>query len=250
MARAMALRVGVVIPARDEQATVGRVVSELLGNRTAGVSAAVVCDNGSTDNTAAVARAAGAIVVTEPVPGYGRACLRAMAALPDVDVVLFIDGDGQFEASAATSLIEAIHGGADLAIGSRALGRMERGALSLPQRFGNWLATRLIRLLWNHRFTDLGPYRAVRLDAFRRLRMSSLTFGWTVEMQVKAIQSGLKCVEVPVATHRRVGRSKISGTVRGVVGAGVGILTTIFALWWCERTRTRIESADSASVAP
>lgn len=233
------LRTGVVIPARDEEACVGRVVAGLLGlsdpQGSAVVTAVVVCDNGSSDATAAVARAAGATVVSEPEPGYGRACLTAIAALPPVDVVLFVDADGQFEAHDALRLLDAVAHGADLVIGSRALGAIEPGALTLPQRFGNWLATRLILLLWGVRFTDLGPYRAIRAEALRLLRMRSPTFGWTVEMQVKAAQLGLAFAEVPVATRRRVGRSKISGTVRGVTGAGAGILGEIFKLWWRER---------------
>lgn len=235
------IRIGVIIPARDEEASVGRVVAGLLdlpfaADRVAAV-AVVVCNNASTDNTAAIARSAGASVVDQPVPGYGLACLTALAALPETDIVLFVDADGQFDTSDAIALIDGIVTGADLVIGSRTLGQMDKGALSTPQRFGNWLATRMIALLWDYRFTDLGPYRAIRADSLARLGMDSLTFGWTVEMQVKALQAGLVCTEVPVATRRRTGRSKISGTLRGIAAAGTGIIGTILKLWWREKTR-------------
>ncbi len=243
MSVALPARIGIVIPARDEEASVGRVVAGLLdlpfsADRVA-ATAVVVCNNASTDKTAAVARSAGASVVDQPRPGYGLACLTALATLPEVDVVLFVDADGQFDAADALSLIDGILAGADLVIGSRTLGRMDKGALSAPQRFGNWLATHMIALLWRHHFTDLGPFRAIRSDALARLGMESRTFGWTVEMQVKALQADLICTEVPVATRLRIGRSKISGTLRGIVLAGTGIIGTILKLWWLEKTRRR-----------
>ena len=238
-------RIGVIIPARDEEASVGRVVAGLLdlrfGADQAAVTAVVVCNNASTDDTAAVARSAGASVIDQPQPGYGRACLTALAALrevdPKVDMVLFVDADGQFDERDALALIDGILAGADLVIGSRTLGQMDQGALSVPQRFGNWLATWMITALWGHRFTDLGPFRAIRAGCLAGLGMDSQTFGWTVEMQVKALQTGLICAEVPVATRRRTGRSKISGTLRGIVAAGTGIIGTILMLWWQEQTR-------------
>jgi glycosyltransferase involved in cell wall biosynthesis len=239
-------RIGVVIPARDEEASVGRVVAGLLdlrfGDDRAVVAAVVVCNNASTDDTAAVARSAGAMVIDQPVPGYGLACLTALAALPRVDVVLFVDADGQFDPLDAAALVSAIMSGTELVIGSRTLGQMDSGALSTPQRFGNWLATRMIALFWDHRFTDLGPFRAIRADCLALLEMNSRTFGWTVEMQVKALQAGLVCTEVPVATRRRIGRSKISGTLRGIIAAGAGIIGTIVKLWWQERPRHTIGS--------
>ena len=147
--------------------------------------------------------------------------------------MLFTDGDGSFEAAQALRLLDAIAGGADLAIGSRVLGRREAGALSAPQIAGNRVAGRLIRLLWGAAVTDLGPYRAIRAEALGRLDMRDRTYGWTVEMQVKAIQHGLRVVEVPVdALRRRFGRSKVGGTVRGVVGASIGILSMIARLRW------------------
>ncbi len=232
------MTVGVVVPARDEEQNIGSVVADLLalhddrGARM--VDDFVVCDNGSTDGTAARAREAGARTVRQETPGYGRACLTALAALRPVDVVLFTDGDRSFEAAQGLGLLEAIAEGADLAIGSRALGRREPGALSLPQRAGNRVAGLLIRLLWGAVVTDLGPYRAIRAEALRRIDMQDRTYGWTVEMQIKSIQHGLRVVEVPVdALRRRFGRSKVGGTFRGVVGASIGILSMIawLRLW-------------------
>lgn len=229
------LRVGVVVPARDEEQSIGAVVGGLLalrGDRGARVvDDFVVCDNGSGDATARRAREAGARVAREEAPGYGIACLTAIAALDPVDVVLFTDGDHSFEARHALRLLDGIVSGNDLVVGSRVLGTAERGALTLPQRAGNRVAGLLIRALWRRGVTDLGPYRAIRKDALRRLGMRDRAYGWTVEMQVKAIQHGLRMAEVPVNTkRRRHGRSKVGGTVRGVLGASLGILGMIATL--------------------
>ena len=240
------MTVGVVVPARDEEQSIGSVVVDLLALRDEDgarvVDDFVVCDNGSTDATATRAREAGARTVRQETPGYGLACLTAIAALRPVDVVLFTDGDRSFEGAQGLRLLEAVAGGADLAIGSRTLGRREPGALSLPQIAGNRVASLLIRLLWGVAVTDLGPYRAIRAEALRRLEMQDRTYGWTVEMQVKAIQHGMRVVEVPVdALRRRFGRSKVGGTLRGVVGAGVGILSMIARLRWREARPGRPE---------
>ncbi len=228
------LRVGVVIPALDEERNIGAVVSSLLALETrAGriVDDLVVCDNGSTDATAAVAEEAGARVVPQAVPGYGIACLTALRALRAVDVVLFVDGDQSCLARQSEDLLAAIAAGADLAIGSRVLGKMERGALSLPQRAGNRIAGLMILALWRHRITDLGPFRAIRAEALERIDMRDVAYGWTVEMQVKAIRDGLRIVEVPVdSTRRKHGQSKVGGTLKGVVGASIGIVSTILKL--------------------
>ena len=226
-----------MVPARDEEGSIGPVVAGLLALRGDGgarlVDDCVVCDNGSRDATAARARQAGARVVRQDAGGYGIACLTALAALRPVSTVLFADGDGAFKAAQAGGLLDAVADGADLAVGSRALGNAERGALSWAQRVGNRLASGLIRLLWRHRVTDLGPYRAVRAEALRRLAMRDRAYGWTVEMQVKAIALGLRVVEVPVDTlRRRSGKSKVGGTWRGVAGAAYGILSTIARLRW------------------
>ena len=230
------LTVGVAIPALDEEASIGFVVGDLRDLRNDDdspvVDDLVVCDNGSGDATGARAAEAGARVVSEDRKGYGSACLAAIAGLRRTDVVLFIDADHAFHASHASRLLDGIADGADLAIGSRALGGLDPGAMSATQVFGNRLATALIRWFWGQRVTDLGPYRAIRTQALCNLGMRDAAFGWTVEMQVKAIQHGLRIVEVPVDTRARIGKSKISGTVRGVLGAGVGILSTIAKLRW------------------
>ena len=229
------LTVAAVIPARDEAENIGEVVRGLLALRTADgqrvMDDIVVCDNGSTDATAERARTAGARVAVERTPGYGRACLTAIAALRPVDVILFVDGDQSCELRQTLDLLRAMADGADLVIGSRVLGHMEPGALSPPQIAGNRVASLLIRLLWGHRVTDLGPFRAIRADALRRLDMRDTAYGWTVEMQIKAIQMRMRIVETPVdSRRRRFGRSKVGGTVKGVVGASVGILGMIVRL--------------------
>ena len=230
------LKVGAVVPARDEERNIGPVVRDLLALRDAAggrlVDDFVVCDNGSDDETALRAQEAGARVVRQDRPGYGIACLTALAALAPVDVVLFTDGDGSFVAAQAERLLAEIAEGADLVIGSRVHGSAEPGALSLPQVAGNQVAALLIRLLWRQRVSDLGPYRAIRAESLRRVAMEDRAYGWTVEMQIKAIQQGLKVVETPVDTRRRRhGRSKVGGTVRGVVGASAGILRKIARLF-------------------
>jgi glycosyltransferase involved in cell wall biosynthesis len=219
----------VLIPALDEEASIGGVVAAVLGADTR-IGELVVIDNGSTDATAQVARAAGARVVREPWRGYGAACLRGLAAIAARRpfAVAFLDADGAEDPRELGSLLDPIYAGeADLVIGSRVAGRAERGALPSPARFGNRLAVSLIRLLFGHRYTDLGRFRSVRYDALERLTMQDRGHGWTVEMQVRALERGLRVIEVPVSYRRRIGRSKISGTVRGVVGAGSGILWTI-----------------------
>jgi len=226
----------VVIPAKNEANAIGLVIDDLLALTSEHspfplIDCIVVCDNGSTDNTSEVAINAGAQVVTQSTPGYGIACLTALQQLPSTDIILFIDGDHSFYAEQGTALIKAIDQGADLAIGSRTLGRQEPGALTPPQKFGNWLASFLIRLLWGVPVSDLGPFRAISSSALRQLRMQDQQFGWTVEMQVKAAQARLSVVEIAVDTRKRIGVSKISGTVSGTIGAAKGILGTLFSLW-------------------
>lgn len=196
----------------------------------------VVGDNGSTDNTATIAKACGATVVSEPERGYGAACLAALAApasseLPR-DLVVFVDADNSVATHELPSLLKPLIEGADLVIGSRTLGHCEKGALSPPQAIGNKLASALLGLLWSGKVTDLGPFRAVTDQALTAMKMSDRKFGWTVEMQIRALQLSLRTVEIPVSTHKRIGKSKISGTVRGVLGAAHGILGTIAKLYW------------------
>ena len=238
------LTVGVAIPALNEEASIGLVVGDLRSLHNADdtplIDDVVVCDNGSSDATAARASEAGARIAQEHRKGYGSACLAAIAKLRRTDVVLFTDADHAFHASQATRLLDRIAEGADFVIGSRASGHRGPGALSPTQVMGNRLATTLIRFLWGPRVTDLGPYRAIRSEALSALRMRDPAFGWTVEMQVKAIQHGLEIVEVPVDTRARIGKSKISGTVRGVLGAGFGILSMIAKLRWQQREQRTV----------
>ncbi|MCY3641891.1 MAG: glycosyltransferase family 2 protein [Gammaproteobacteria bacterium] len=246
------MTVGVVIPALNEAQSVGLVVGDLLALRnedeTRIVDEVVVCDNGSTDATAERAAEAGARVVQERQPGYGSACLAAIRAQTPSDIVLFTDADHAFHAAQAVGLLNGITAGADLTIGSRTLGEQDRGALTRSQRAGNWVATTLIRLLWGQRMTDLGPYRAIRGTTLADLDMRDTAFGWTVEMQVKAIQQGLTTVEVPVDTRQRIGQPKISGTLRGAVCAGCGILGMIAGLRWQQRHGARQPVARTAHL--
>lgn len=219
------LRVAVVMPARDEAQALPRVLPAIPP----WVGWVIVADNGSRDATAEVARDLGALVVHEPRPGYGRACLAGLAALPEeAEVVVFMDADASDLPEEMALLLAPIAAGeAELVIGSRVRGEAERGALTPQQRFGNALACWLMRVIWGGRFTDLGPFRAVTRGALARLAMQDKTWGWTVEMQVRALRLGLRVAEVPVGYRRRVGVSKISGTLMGSVRAGVKILYVI-----------------------
>jgi len=221
--------VDAVIPALNEAASIGLVLRALPPGL---IRRVVVCDNGSSDGTPEAAEAAGAFVVREARRGYGAACLKALeaVALDPPDAVLFLDADLSDDPAQAADIVAPLAAGnADLVIGSRSLGAAEPGALTPQARFGNWLATRLLHRFYGARWTDLGPFRAIRWDAYVSLRMRDLDFGWTVEMQVKAARAGLRGVEVPVRYRRRIGRSKISGTFSGSVRAGAKILATIAA---------------------
>jgi glycosyltransferase involved in cell wall biosynthesis len=224
------LIVDAIVPALDEEASIGGVVAAIPRPL---VRTVVVVDNGSRDRTAEVARAAGAAVVREPARGYGAACLAGMAHLgrlePPPDAVAFLDGDGADDPGELAALLGPIaRGEADLVVGSRTLGAREPGALSPQQRVGNALATALIAALHRHRYSDLGPFRAIRFPSLRALGMRERAYGWTVEMQLAALAAGLRVVEVPVRyRRRRAGRSKVSRTVRGTVGAGATIVSTI-----------------------
>ncbi len=245
-------RISVVIPALNEEASVGATVRGIRGVGLRGLHEVLVADNGSTDQTAAQAAAAGARVVVQKDRGYGAACLCAIAALdPQTNIVLFMDADLSDvpeEAGALTAPI--IAGEADLVIGSRTLGAIELGAMSAPQRFGNWLAPTLVKLIWGVRYTDLGPFRAIRRDALNRLAMTDRDFGWTIEMQVRAAKQQMRIAERPARYRKRVGISKISGTVKGVFAAGWKILFVIAREAFGDFDRPRQSESTSSSKAP
>jgi glycosyltransferase involved in cell wall biosynthesis len=226
----MTLTAAFVVPCLNEEANVADLVAEL---RTVEVPVDVtgiyVVDNGSTDATAARARAAGATVVSEPQRGYGRACLAGVLATGGVDLLIFLDGDrSDCPADLPLLLAPILAGDADLVLGSRTLGSYDPGSLTTPQRFGNWLATRLLRLLYGVRLTDVGPFRVIRRRDLLALGMAEPTYGWPVEMIARAARRGLRIREVPVTWRRRAaGDSKVSGDLRASIRAGFRILATI-----------------------
>ena len=223
--------VTVIIPALNESGNIRQLVHEVYATVPAEV---IVVDNGSSDSTAQEAREAGAKVVSEPRRGYGYACAAGVAESQDADVLVFLDGDHSFAPSDLPSLLGPIlDGQADLVLGSRSLGYIELGAMLLQQRFGNWLAARLMNILYGLSITDLGPYRAIRRQLLSELNMQEMTYGWPTEMIVKSARRGAGIVEVPVSYHnRRFGRSKVSGTVRGTVLAAWFILGVTFRYAW------------------
>jgi glycosyltransferase involved in cell wall biosynthesis len=222
--------VRVIIPAFNEENGVGEVVKEIPKDIVAEV---IVVNNNSNDKTREVALHAGATVLDEKIPGYGRACLKGMDYLKTstgkTDIVVFLDADHSDYPEEMAMLIQPIiDNTADLVIGSRALGNKEKGSMTPQQIFGNWLATRLLKLFYGVTFTDLGPFRAIRYDKLLELNMQDKTYGWTVEMQVKAAKHKMRCVERPVRYRKRIGYSKVSGTVKGTILAGYKIITTLF----------------------
>lgn len=219
-----------IIPALNEQKAIGSVLEAIPKNM---VQEIIVVDNGSMDQTTAVAKSKGATVLSEPLRGYGNACLKAMAYVGNSekkpDIIVFLDADHSDYPEELPKLIKPIiENHADLVIGSRALGKREKGSMTFPQIFGNWLATTLIHLFYRMKFTDLGPFRAIRYESLLKLNMRDKNYGWTVEMQLKAAKLGLSCMEVPVNYRKRIGVSKVSGTIKGTVSAGYKILYTIF----------------------
>ncbi len=232
-------RVSVIIPALNEEGAIGKVIAEIPQ----WVDCIIVADNGSKDRTAEVAQTAGAQIVLEPELGYGAACLAGIAALPETDIVVFLDGDYSDYPSDMALLVDPIvDGDAKMVIGSRVLGGAERGSLTPQQVFGNWLATRLIRFVWGTKYSDLGPFRAIGKEALDGLLMADRDYGWTVEMQVKAAKAGLDCKEVPVRYRKRIGVSKVSGTIKGTVKAGVKILSVIGWHALSQRPKTSIRA--------
>ena len=226
--------VNVLIPAYNEENSIGLVINDIPNDI---VSEIIVCNNNSSDNTVEVAQKAGATVVYQPRKGYGSACLKGMEYISEKpekeqpDVVVFLDGDYSDHPEEMKLLLEEmIEKNLDMVIGSRSIGKMEAGAMMPQQIFGNWLATSLLKLFYNYQFTDLGPFRAIKWPVLKNLGMEDPDFGWTVEMQARAAKAGLKCTEIPVSYRKRVGVSKISGTIKGTFLAGHKILWTIFKL--------------------
>lgn len=220
------MHISVIIPAFNEELSIEKVIADIPKTL---VREIIVVDNHCTDRTAKVAQAAGAKVVREDRKGYGYACLAGIAALDSPEIVVFLDGDYSDYPSEMPLLVQPILADeADLAIGSRIRGVREKGALLPQARFGNALATFLIKLLFRAHHTDLGPFRAIRYNWLLDIDMQDKTFGWTVEMQVKAVKMGMRVCEVPVSYRKRIGQSKITGTVKGTILAGYKILTTIF----------------------
>lgn len=224
--------VDVIVPALNEERAIGPVLREIPRDR---VRRIIVADNGSSDGTAAAALGCGAEVVYEPERGYGAACLRALSVLAEAppEVVVFLDGDhSDHPAELPRLLLPIEEGKADFVVGSRVLGDCAPGALTPQQRVGNWIACGLLRRFYGVRYTDLGPFRAIKWSALERLGMRDRNFGWTVEMQIAAAQLGITAAEVPVSYRPRIGQSKVSGTVRGSVAAGHKILWLLASSGW------------------
>ncbi|KHJ39707.1 undecaprenyl-phosphate mannosyltransferase [Pedobacter glucosidilyticus] len=220
----------VIIPAYNEEQSIAKVVQAIPKEL---VKTVVVANNNSKDNTKIQAEMAGALVVDEPRPGYGYACLKGIDFLSNhikpQDIVVFLDGDFSDYPEEIPDIINPIlNNKADLVIGSRALGVKEKNSMTIPQEFGNWLATKLIKWFYGVKFTDLGPFRAITWLHLQQINMQDKTYGWTVEMQIKAAKQGLRCMEVPVKYRKRIGVSKVSGTVKGVILAGYKIIWMIF----------------------
>ncbi|WP_373055744.1 glycosyltransferase family 2 protein [Zunongwangia sp. H14] len=219
----------VIIPAFNEAASIGKVISEIPKT----VSEVIVVSNNSTDATEENAKAAGATVVSEERKGYGYACLKGMdyVAAQELkpDIIVFLDGDYSDYPSELTKITAPIiDDNIDFVIGARVKKWRQKGSMTFPQIFGNWLATSLMKLFFNARFTDLGPFRAIKYEKLLKLRMVDKTYGWTIEMQLKALKHGLRYIEIPVHYKNRIGVSKVSGTVKGAIFAGIKILKWIF----------------------
>lgn len=220
--------VTVIIPAYNEERSIGKVVSAISREIVAHV---IVVNNNSTDSTVEVAQKAGAIVLDEPRKGYGWACLKGIehSKTLNTDIVVFLDGDySDYPEEIPNVIAPILENDMDMVIGSRVLGKREKGSLTPQQIFGNWLATKLIRLFYRARFTDLGPFRAIKSECLDQLKMADKTYGWTIEMQIKAVKHKMKFCEVPVNYKKRIGVSKVSGTIKGTVLAGIKIIFAVF----------------------
>ncbi len=223
----MSSRISVIIPAFNEESSIGLVLDALPSKSL--IHEVIVVDNNSTDNTAQVAREKGARVVAETRRGYGSACLKGISALDNPDIVVFLDGDFSDYPEEIVQLLAPIQfGEMDFVLGSRMILPASRLALLPQSRYGNQLAVFLMRLFFRHQYTDLGPFRAIRYKSLQLIAMQDTNFGWTVEMQIKAVKKGLRILEIPVKYRERVGVSKITGTVSGTLKAGTKIIYTIF----------------------
>ena len=222
----MPSRISVIIPAYNEEDSIGLVLAALPQNL---IHEIIVVDNNSTDDTARSASEKGARVVAEKRRGYGSACLKGISELDNPDIVVFLDGDFSDYPEEIIQLVEPIESGKkDFVLGSRMLIPESRSALLPQSRYGNQLAVFLMRLFFRHKFTDLGPFRAIRYESLKAIAMQDANFGWTVEMQIKAVKKGLRIMEIPVKYRERVGVSKITGTFSGTIKAGAKIIYTIF----------------------
>ncbi len=226
-------KIVVIIPAYNEENSIAKVVHDIPKGL---VDEVIVVNNNSNDATDINARDAGATVLQEERPGYGYACLKGLEYIeqlqPSPDIVVFIDADYSDHPEEMPLLVQPIiTEGIDIVIGSRALGKRESGSMTIQQVFGNWLATGLLKIIYGVSYTDLGPFRAILYDKLLQINMQDTTYGWTVEMQLKAAKLKMKIMEVPVNYRKRIGFSKISGTVKGTVLAGYKIITTIFKYW-------------------
>jgi glycosyltransferase involved in cell wall biosynthesis len=222
------MNTAVIIPAYNEELSIGRVVSSIPRNF---INEVIVINNNSIDNTAQKAMDEGATVLLETFQGYGASCLKGIEYLKDknIDIIIFMDGDYSDYAEELNLLIDPIREGKyDFVIGSRILGKREKGALPLQSRIGSIISGFLIKLFWGFKYTDLGPFRAIKFDKLLQLNMKDKWFGWTVEMQIKALKNKLRVKEVPVSYRKRIGNSKVTGTVKGSIMAGIIILKTIF----------------------
>ncbi len=222
--------IDVIIPAYNEEKSIGSVLKDIPRNW---VRHIIVCNNASKDNTKEIALQSGAIVIDQPLKGYGNACLKGMEYISGLiikpDIVVFLDGDYSDHPEELPQIVAPIlQDKADVVIGSRALGNLEQGSMLPQQIFGNKLATFLIKLFYGYQFTDLGPFRAIKYNNLLTLNMQDRNFGWTVELQIKAAKKKLRTIEVPVTYRKRIGISKVSGTVKGTLSAGYKIIYTIF----------------------
>jgi len=223
-------KIFVLIPALNEEQSIGSVLDDIPKDI---VEEVIVIDNGSCDGTSQMVRDHGGTALYESTPGYGHALMKGIDYIGDKQpgILVFLDGDySDFPQEIPLLIKPIVEEGMDMVIGSRVLGEHEKGALLPQARFGNWLSTVLIRLFWGYRFTDLGPFRAITYQRLMEMDMKELTYGWTVEMQIKTARMKLKCTEVPVRYRKRIGQSKVTGTVSGSLKAGIGILRTIFKL--------------------